>query len=93
MQLSMPSQQYIARAYCAIQDAAVDTIAAVPQMLAGLLTKASGIRSSHSDEGLRLCNSHSEYDELVFTQVLPDSKLLPYMDRSSAMADLFCGPM
>lgn len=81
-----------AYAYETIQETAKETLAAVPQTLAGLKGKVFEIRQQSSlifnsidVQGLRLCESSSEYDEHVFNQRqahqnLRSSATLPYMD-------------
>ncbi|KAF2716568.1 hypothetical protein K431DRAFT_316449 [Polychaeton citri CBS 116435] len=78
--LDKDPQLYLKDAHRSIRVTALDTIAAVPQMLAGLKSKGSAHESSSSSNGLRLCDSDSEYDEQVFRQTRQDIATLPYMD-------------
>jgi hypothetical protein len=79
-QLDKDPSQYLSAAYEGIRYAALETLAAVPQMLAGLKGKSSLPASSGSAHGLRLCESSNEYDENVFQQMAQEHTVLPYMD-------------
>lgn len=78
--LEKDPQLYIKEAYEAIGEAAIETLAAVPQCLAGLKGKSSGEGTAASNDGIRLCDSGSEYDERVFELTKEDATPLPHMD-------------